>query len=161
MRKIDPILQERLEKLISSMGCEFVGCEMLPKGRGFLFRIYIDRETGATVEDCSQVSRQVGAMLDAEEVFQDKYTLEVSSPGIDRPLFTLDDFRRFAGKRAKLRMTLPIEGRRQFQGILLRVDGDVIYLRMDESEQEIKLPFSGIEKANLVGDICFQRTGDR
>lgn len=155
MRKIDPALHERLEKLIRSMGCEFVGGELLPQGRGVLFRLYIDRENGVTVDDCTLVSRQVGAMLDVEELFQSKYTLEVSSPGIDRPLFKLDDFRRFVGKRARIRMVLPIEGRRQFNGTLQRVDGDDIYLRLDDSEDEIKLPFTGIEKANLVGEVCF------
>ncbi len=84
MTKISPALQERLEKLIDSMGYGFVGVEILSQGRQMLFRLYIDTPTGVTLDDCARVSRQVSAMLDVEDLFQGKYTLEVSSPGIDR-----------------------------------------------------------------------------
>lgn len=153
MRKVNPALYERLETLISSMGYELVGCELLPQGRQMLFRLYLDSPKGVTVDDCSLVSRQVSAMLDVEDPFQGHYTLEVSSPGIDRPLFEKAHFLKAVGKKIKLRLAMPINGRRQYKGTLQRVEGDDIYLLVEGSEQEVKLPFSVIEKANLIGDI--------
>ncbi len=104
MRKIDPILHERLAQLIGAMGYELVGCEHVPQGRQMLFRIYIDSAKGVTVDDCSQVSRQVSAMLDVEDPFQGRYVLEVSSPGIDRPLFEIEHYQKYVGKRVKVRL---------------------------------------------------------
>lgn len=151
MRKIDPVLYEKLATLVNAMGCELVGYEMLPQGRQMTFRVYIDSPNGVTIDDCSKVSRQMGAMLDVEELIQGSYTLEVSSPGLDRPLFELEHFRKYVGKQIKIRLSLPIEGRRQYKGVLQRVEGEDIYIIVDE--QEIKLPFSMVEKANLVEDI--------
>jgi ribosome maturation factor RimP len=153
MRKIDPVLNERLAQLIGSMGYELVGCEMLPQGRQMIFRIYIDSPKGVTVDDCSLVSRQVGAMLDVEDPFQSRYALEVSSPGIDRPLFEIEHFRKQVGKRVKMKLYSPVDQRRQFKGVLLRVEGEDIYLLTDDTEQEVKLSYSMIEKANLIGEI--------
>lgn len=153
MRNIDPVLYERLVTLISSMGYELVGGESLPQGRQRVLRLYIDSPKGITVEDCSKVSRQVGTMIEVEQVIQDSYILEVSSPGLDRPLFEIEHYRKAVGKRVKIRLYLPIDQRRQYKGILQRVDGEDIYLLDDNLEREVKLPFSAIEKANLIGDI--------
>lgn len=153
MRKIDPVLNERLATLIRSMGCELVGCEMIPQGRRIVFRIFIDKENGVTVDDCSKVSSQVGAMFAVEDPIPGGYALEVSSPGIDRPLFELEHYCRFVGKRVKIKLHVAINQRRQFSGTLLRVEGEDIYLLVDDSQQEIKLPYSAIDKANLVGEI--------
>jgi ribosome maturation factor RimP len=157
MRKIDPVLQERLSKLCLSMGYELVGCELFPQGRQMLFRIYIDRPNGVTLDDCSDVSRQISAMMDVEDPIQGRYTLEVSSPGIDRPLFELEHYRKFIGKRVKIKLQSSINQRRQYTGVLHRVEREDIYLLVDDA-QEVILPFSAIEKANLIGDIHFQRT---
>ncbi len=151
MGKINPALLERLEKLISSMGCELVGGELLSQGRQMVFRLYIDMPTGITIDDCSRVSRQVSAMLDVEDMIQGRYILEVSSPGIDRPLFELKHYSKFIGRQVRIRLQLPINERRQYKGILLRVEGEEIYLLADDVEGEVKLPFAAIEKANLVG----------
>lgn len=153
MRKIDPVLHERLVTLISSMGYELVGCELLPQGRQVLFRIYIDSPGGVTVDDCSKVSYQVSAMMDVEDPIQGSYSLEVSSPGIDRPLFELEQYQRYIGKRVKIRLYSPVNQRRQFKGVLQSVQGEDIYLLTDETKEAVKLPFSLIEKANLIGDI--------
>ena len=155
MRKIDPVLHERLATLISSMGYELVGCEMVPQGRQMVFRIYIDSETGVTADGCAQVSYQVSAMMDVEDPIQSRYSLEVSSPGIDRPLFEIEHYRKYIGKTVKIRLYAPINQRRQYKGILQRVEGEDIYLLVDGIEQEVKLPFSAIEKGNLVGDVIF------
>jgi ribosome maturation factor RimP len=153
MKKIDPVLHERLSQLIGSMGYELVGCETVPQGRQMIFRIYIDSPKGVTVDDCSRVSRQVGAMMDVEDPFESRYALEVSSPGIDRPLFEIEHYRKYIGKRIKLKLYSPVNQRRQFKGVLQRVEGEDIFLLVDDTEQEVKLSYSMIEKANLIGEI--------
>lgn len=153
MRKIDPVLQERLAKLISSMGYELIGCEIHPLGRQMVFRVFIDKENGVTLNDCSQISRQVSAMLDIEDPIQGRYSLEISSPGIDRPLFEIEHYRKYVGNRVKIRLHSAINQHRQYSGILLRVEGEDITLLIEDSKQEVKLPFSAIDKANLVGEI--------
>jgi ribosome maturation factor RimP len=153
MRKINPVLHEKLVKLIGSMGCELVGCELLPMSGKQVFRIYIDSETGVTVDDCSRVSHQVSAMMDVEEPLQGRYSLEVSSPGVDRPLFVIEHYQKYVGCKVKIRLYAPIDQRRQFKGVLQRVEGDNIHLVVDGSETEVVLPFSAIEKGNLIRDI--------
>lgn len=157
MRKIDSVLHERLATLIGSMGYELVGCEIVQQGRQIVFSVYIDAQGGVSVDDCSRVSRQVSAMLDVEDSFQDKYSLEVSSPGINRPLFELEHYRKVIGKSVKIRLSAPLNQRRQFNGVLQRVEGEDIYVlvEVEGGNEEVKLPFSAIEKGNLVGDIRF------
>ena len=155
MRKIDPELQERLSLLISSMGYESVGGELTSMGGRNLLRLYIDSPQGVSADDCSKVSRQVSALLDVEDPIQSRYVLEVSSPGIDRPLFELKHFERFVGCEIKLRTYAPIERRKQFTGMLTRVTGEDIYLVVEGSTQEIVIPFAAIERANLIGKVSF------
>lgn len=155
MKKIDPVLHERLQTLIGGMGYELVGCELRPQGRRALFRIYIDKKGGVTLDDCSRVSRQVSAMMDVEDPIVGGYVLEVSSPGVDRPLFVIEHFKQYVGSVIKIRLDQPINQRRQYQGILKRVEGENIYLWLEDKQQEIKLSFSSIERANVVGDIHF------
>lgn len=160
MRKLDPVMYDRLKTLINSMGYDFVGAEQQLQGGLMVFRIFIDGldaspRKGVTVEDCSKVSRQVGAMLDVEEYMQGRYTLEVSSPGIDRPLFELAHFLKVVGSRVNVHLHTPIEGRRKFKGKLVRVEGEDIYLLVDDAELEVRLPFSAVEKANLIANVSF------
>ena len=158
MRKIDPVLQEKLDALIASMGYELVGCELYPQGRQMVFRIYIDGRTAdksVTVDDCSRVSYQVSAMMDVEDPIQGRYALEVSSPGINRPLFELKHFQRFVGSQVKIRLYAPINQRRQYTGVLQCVEGDNIHLLVDGMEKAAVIPFSAIEKANVMGEIKF------
>lgn len=155
MKRIDPILQERLMTLISSMRYELLGCELLPAGRQTIFRIYIDRPQGISADDCALVSRQISAMLDVEDPIQGKYTLEVSSPGIDRPLFEIAHYKKYIGNRVKIRLHAAINNRRQIKGVLKRVDDEAVYVWIGSSDQELKLPFAMIEKANLIGDVHF------
>lgn len=153
MRKIDPGLHERLATLIGSMGCELIGCELTQQGRRMVFRIFIDKENGVTIDDCSKVSNQINAMFNVEDPMQGEYALEVSSPGIDRPLFVIEHYRKYVGKKVKIRLYSAINQRRQYSGVLVRIEGEDIYLLMDDSSQEVKLPFSAIDKAHLVGEI--------
>ena len=156
MRKIDPVLHERLSLLVSSMGYELLGCEMSSMGSKKLFRLFIDSSKGVSADDCSKVSHQISAMMDVEDPIQSRYVLEVSSPGIDRPLFELCHYGRFVGSEIKLRLHAPLSGRRQYQGVLQRVEGDSIYLMVEDgSGQEVEIPFSAIDRANVIGKIQF------
>lgn len=155
MRKVNPELHERLSRLIETMGYEFVGCEMLSQGAQKLFRLYIDGPKGVSADDCSRVSHQVSAMMDVEDPIQGRYVLEVSSPGIDRPLFELKHFERFVGSEVKLRLQAPVGRRKQYKGLLSRVVGEEIYLVEEGSTQEVAIPFAAIERANVIGKISF------
>jgi ribosome maturation factor RimP len=153
MSHIDAELYTRLEQLITSMGYELVGCEMQPQGRRFIFRIYIDAATGVGVDDCSKISHQVSAMLDVEDPFDSRYSLEISSPGIDRPLFKLDHYKKFIGNKIKLKLHVPIANQRNFKGVLKRVKDDNLDFIVEGSNEEITVRFDMIEKANLIGEI--------
>lgn len=151
MKEVAMTVQERIGSLVSAMGYEFVGSEWTQQDRNKILRIYIDTEQGVTVSDCTQVSRQISAMLDVDEPLQGKYMLEVSSPGLDRPLFEIAQYEKQVGKRIKLRLRTPLQSRRSWTGTLLRIEGEQIYLLVDAAE--IVIPFSTIEKANVVADI--------
>src|SRR5690606_38077927 len=117
-----------LVSLVESLGYEFVGCELLRQKRSSLLRIYIDTPQGITLTDCTQVSRQVSAMLDVEDPIQGGYTLEVSSPGLNRPLFELAHYEKQLGQRVKVRLRVPFENKRNFIGTLQKVENSKIYL---------------------------------
>lgn len=153
MHKIDPVLYERLSTLVSGMGYELVGYEIVSQGHGQTFRIYIDKFQGVTVDDCGLVSRQVGAMLDVMDPMQGRYLLEVSSPGIDRPLFTLEHYKKYIGMQVKVRLVKPVVARRHFKGLLTRVENGNIYLQIEGVAEEIELPFSLIERGNIIGEL--------
>ena len=148
-------LHSRLVELVApiaeSLGCEFWGLEYRTQGRGSLLRIYIDKPDGVAVEDCERVSRQVASALDVEDPIRSEYQLEVSSPGLDRPLLTLDQYRRNIGALISLRLRLAFEGRRKFSGRLTDIEDDEIVLQQDQDE--FLLPFELIEKANIVPEF--------
>lgn len=149
MAKIDPNLYEQLRSLIQTMGCELYGCQLNQQGHDLIFRIYIDKQKGVTLDDCTKVSNQVSPLLDVLDPFPGRYTLEVSSPGIERPLFELEHFKKYIGNSVKIRLITPINQRRQYKGILQQVEGENIYLLIDGLEEKVSLPFSLIERANL------------
>ncbi len=151
MRQAPANIQSLIEPAVAALGYELVGAEYLSQGRHSLLRIYIDSEDGITLEDCERVSHQVSGILDVEDVIHGHYSLEVSSPGLDRPLFTLSHFKRFIGKQAKIKLATPIDGRRKFNGVIRAVGDNQVVLEMDA--EEIELPFNAIEKANLVPEI--------
>lgn len=141
-------MRERLLKLlepaVAALGYELVELEF---GSGLL-RLYIDRADGVTVDDCERVSRHVSAVLDVEDPIPGAYSLEVSSPGLDRPLRKPADFERFAGQRAKLELILPLDGRRRFSGTLAGLESDEILVDVDGTR--FRLPLAQIGKARLV-----------
>jgi ribosome maturation factor RimP len=153
MSKSEVSLRDRLSALVNSMGYEFVGMELMRQGRKrSLLRIYIDKDNGVTLDDCTNVSRQVSAMLDVEDPIQGEYSLEISSPGIDRPLFEITQYQKQVGERIKVRLSSRLAERRNIVGFLLRVEGDNIHLLVDQ--EELVIPFSTIEKAKVIADIA-------
>lgn len=151
MRHVPGKIQALVEPVVDSLGYELVGIEYLIQGKHGLLRVYIDTDDGVDVKDCQRVSHQLSGVLDVEDVIKGQYQLEVSSPGLDRPLFTEEHFERFAGRQAKLKLTVPMEGRRKFQGVLQGVkDGNVL---IDVGEEVFSLSLSAIDKANLIPDI--------
>jgi len=134
---------------VAALGLDLWGIELQQQGKhGSLLRVYIDSIGGITIEDCEQVSRQLSALFDVEDPITGEYTLEISSPGLDRPLFTPEQFSRYIGEPVSLRMRSPVEGRRKFNGTIERVDGDSLTLSVDQ--QSIELSISDAEKAQLV-----------
>lgn len=148
MYKQNSILVKLLEPVISAMGYEMLGIEYLARGRGSLVRIFIDNESGITMDDCERVSRRITGILDVNDPIQGSYNLEVSSPGLDRPLFTLEQFRRFQGHKAQVSLRSKLEGRRNFTGEIGEVMDDSIVL--NDREGIITIPADMIDKAHLV-----------
>jgi len=127
---------------------ELVHLEMKREPGGLLLRLYIDKEGGVTLDDCARISRQLSVQLDVEDPIEERYTLEVSSPGLDRPLFSDGDFARFSGRKIRLSTHVPLEGRRNYQG---RLDGIVdgsVRLTLEDGRQ-VAIPRDQVAKARL------------
>ncbi|ACO80407.1 hypothetical protein AvCA_42840 [Azotobacter vinelandii CA] len=141
-------MQALLAPVVEALGYECWGIEFLSQGRHSLLRVYIDHADGILIDDCEKVSRQISGVLDVEDPISSEYTLEVSSPGMDRPLFTLEQFVRCAGEQVKIRLRSPFEGRRNFQGLLRGVEDQDVVVLVDD--HEYLLPIDLIDKANII-----------
>jgi Uncharacterized protein conserved in bacteria len=135
-------------KVAEAAGMEMVHLDLERQRGSWFLRLYIDKPGGVTLGDCQAVSEQMGAELDVQELIDGAYTLEVSSPGLDRPLRNEDDFRKFIGKRVALSTFEPIEGRRHFVGRLQGFESGVATL-IDDKETEYAIPRRKISKARL------------
>lgn len=140
-----------LEPTVERLGYELVDLELKLGGRDGLVRLYIDKPDGVDLDDCETVSRQVGALLDVEDPIPGHYTLEVSSPGLDRRLTKLEHFRRFTGEDVRIKLRFPIEGRRNFRGSLKSADDESIEVEVDGKAH--RLPLATIESARLVPTV--------
>jgi ribosome maturation factor RimP len=143
----DEKLQALLQPTVEAMGFELWGMEHLSQGRHSLLRLYIDSENGVTAENCAEVSRQIGGVMDVEDPITGEYTLEVSSPGIDRLLFKLDQYLAYVGEWVELRLRVPFEGRRKFNGTLKGIEGEDVIVQVDN--HEFLLPHGAIDKAQV------------
>jgi ribosome maturation factor RimP len=140
------------EPVIQSMGYQLVGIEFQGSTQHGTLRVYIDHENGIGVDDCVAISHQISGILDVEEPIQQAYDLEVSSPGINRPLFKAQDYEQFIGHSAKIKMAVALEGRKNFKGMLQGVtDSKTVQIMVDNESYE--LPISDIATANLVDEI--------
>jgi len=155
MRRRHARLQSLIGPSVTALGYELIGVEYAAQGDGGLLRVYIDSPDGITVDDCERVSHQVSGVLDVEDPISGPYRLEVSSPGVNRPLFTPEHFERFAGERVRVRLEVLVEGRRNITGVLQGLsDGKVVII---EDGEERRLPLEAIDKAQLAPEIEFRR----
>lgn len=144
-------LTTMLAPAVAACGFELWGLDFFPQGKRSVLRIYIDGPEGVTVEGCSMVSHQVSGILDVEDPIAGEYTLEVSSPGWDRPLYTLAHYQRFVASEVSLRLVAPINARRRYKGVIQAVTDDAIELSFEN--QVIRIPFAQIDKGNLVPSV--------
>lgn len=143
------MIADLIRPAVHALGVELWGIEHNIQGRYSILRVYIDKaENGVTIDDCERVSRQISGIFDVEDPIGGEYNLEVSSPGMDRPLFELSQFERYLGHVVSVRLRSPLEGRRKFKGVIQKVEADSVRLLVDD--KEVLLPSSAIDKANLV-----------
>ena len=149
---VEERVREIAERITIDLGLELVHTEVIGPESRPVVRIYIDKPGGVTHDDCSEMSLHVGTILDVEDFIHSAYTLEVSSPGLERGLYRPADYERFAGSRVKMKTQRPIAGQRNFRGRLLGLDGeDVIF--EDLTSGRIRVPLDLVAKANLEVDI--------
>lgn len=141
-------LQSLLVPAVEGLGFELWGLELLTGGKHSVLRVYIESEAGVRIDDCARVSQQLGALLAVEDPVVGDYVLEVSSPGLARRLFRLDQYPAYVGEEMEIRLRTPFEGRRRFKGVLRGVEGEDLVLLVDE--HEYLLPFGGVDRAQLT-----------
>lgn len=141
-------LVELLKAPVEALGHELWGLEYIQAGKHSILRLYIDNEKGIFVDDCADTSRQVSAVMDVEDPISTEYTLEVSSPGVDRPLFTAQQYELYTGETVKVQLTMPVAGGRNLKGTVIGVEGQMLTLSVDGNELIVAL--DNIRKGNLI-----------
>ncbi len=144
---------EIAEEITVSEGLELVHVEFVPDGKKWFLRLYIDRENGVTISDCTKLSRQLAVELDVEDVIPQAYTLEVSSPGIDRIMGKISDYEKFAGENIHIRLRRAVNGHRKLKGTLKGLDVSGDHVIVECNGETVEVPFSDIARANLVREI--------
>ena len=142
---------ELIEPGLLAKGLELVDVEFKKEGKNWVLRVFIDKEGGVTLEDCQKISRLAGDLIEVEEVIEPAYTMEVSSPGLNRVLKKEKDFIKFSGKKICVQCHAPLNGRKKFTGILTDFKNQSIYLEVDGQLQTIAI--NRVAKANLVIEI--------
>ncbi|MGA9772741.1 MAG: ribosome maturation factor RimP [Blastocatellia bacterium] len=142
------VIGKIIERVAAREGLELVHWETVGPRNNFVLRIYIDKPGGVNHGDCETVSNQVGTLLDVEDLIANRYTLEVSSPGIERGLYKRADYERFTGNRVKIKLFAPVGGQRNFRGTLLGISADTVSIDTD-SAGRIEIPYEQIAKANI------------
>lgn len=140
-----------LRPAVEETGKELLGVEFISAGNNSILRLFIDHENGINVDDCAEVSRQVSAILDVEDPISSEYNLEVSSPGVDRPLFDLAHYEEVVGETIQVKLAIPFNGRRKFKGILESIENDTLHVVVDG--EDYALVFGNIDKGNLVAQF--------
>ena len=148
MTKQEQRLTELLAPTVEAAGFELLGVEFVSAGRHSTLRLYIDHPEGVNVDHCAVVSREVGAILDVEDPIPNEYNLEVSSPGLDRPLFTPEHFAKVIGQKIEVKLAIPQDGRRRFKGALIAIEDDMLVIEVDG--KPYRLLMDNVDKANVV-----------
>lgn len=146
---LEPKLKGEIEQIAAESGCRLLAVETAGAGRQLVLRLVLDRDGGVTLEDCERISRDVSPLLDAQDSIGHRYFLEVSSPGLDRKLYSIEDARRYVGSRVRVKSTVPIEGARNFRGTLAAIDGDRLRIVDEESRKTYNLSFGEVQVARL------------
>ena len=159
---IEGRVRELAERVASDRGLELVHAEVAGGARNPVVRVFIDKPDGVTHEDCSEVSQHLGTLFDVEDFIPSSYTLEVSSPGLERGLYKREDYERFAGRPARLKSRAPVNGQRNFAGRILGVEGDSVVFD-DKTNGRVRIPLADVAKANLEIDVEeeFRRAEER
>jgi len=144
-------LIELLEPVVTALGYEMLGIEYFRQKDGSMLRLYIDNDDGITIDDCTRVNHQVIGVLDVHDPIKEKYFLEISSPGLDRPLFTLEQFQRFIGEKVKMKLREKVEERRKIKGVIKAVEETAVVVSDDGVDYLI--PAEAIDSAHLVPEI--------
>jgi ribosome maturation factor RimP len=152
-------LHQLLKPVVESLGYELFGIEHVPGRHSALVRVYIDNEAGITLNDCERVSQQISGVLDIEDPIRGHYILEVSSPGLDRLLFTPAHFRRFAGNTIKMELRQAVSGRRKLTGKLIGMQTDMVIII--DNGKEYCIPFNIIGKTRLVPEYRLNQSERR
>ena len=151
MAKFEQKLTDMLRPAVEETGKELLGVEFISAGNDSVLRLFVDHENGINVDDCAEVSRQVGAVLDVEDPISSEYNLEVSSPGVDRPLFELSHFQKVIGEIVNVKLSMPLNGRRKFKGLLSAIENDTLIVEVDSIDYELVI--NNVDKANLVARL--------
>src|SRR6478735_9355366 len=133
------ILHNMIEPIVVSLGCELWGLEYLTQGRYTTLRLFIDAPAGVSLEDCEKVSRQVSSVMDVEDPIDGEYTLEVSSPGMDRPLYKESQYLRYVGETVSVRLRIARDGRCRFKGVITKVENGDVFLQVDNKEVQFSI----------------------
>jgi ribosome maturation factor RimP len=149
---LDEKVEGEIRQIAAENGCQLLAVEASGAGRSLVLRLVLEKDGGVTLDDCERVSREVSPLLDAVASIGHRYHLEVSSPGLDRKLYSPDDARRFVGRRVRVRAVTPIEGSRNFRGRLAEVAGDVLRVVDEETSKTYNVPFGEVRVARLEID---------
>ncbi len=147
-------LKTLIKPVVESFGLKLWGLQYVSQGTHTLLRVFIDKDTGVNVEDCATVSRQLSAVLDVEDPISSRYTLEVSSPGLDRQLFEPEQYQDYVGKELRLKLNRAIDNRKKFRGKLISVDVEKKSITFEFEEQTLVIDLMNIEKATVVDDLA-------
>lgn len=158
----DESLEQRIrglaDEVAASLGLELVLAEVKGEGSRSVVRIFIDQPAGVTLEDCERLSKRLSVALDVEDWIPSKYTLEVSSPGINRPLVREADFVRFRGEKARVRTRVPVGGQKNFKGRIVDAGGGVVTLEA-APDRQVEIAVTDIDKASLIADLSRRPQG--
>jgi ribosome maturation factor RimP len=157
MKQAPEHLVTLIEPIVEGLGYECVGVDYNPHPKNGLLRVYIDAEQGILVEDCSKVSHQLSAMLDVEDPIPANYSLEVSSPGADRPFFKISQFEQFMGSNVTVNVFVAVDGRKRITGQIIAVEDEIISLK--EGEKVFRVAFAAMSKARLVPEYVIGKGG--
>lgn len=151
-RSVEERVRQLAEQAAIDHGVELVHAEVAGPDNHPVVRVFIDKPGGVTHRDCSEVSEHLGTVLDVEDFIHATYTLEVSSPGLERGLYRRADYERFAGSAAKIKSRVPVDGQRNFRGRIIGIDNDHVIFD-DQTSGRVRVPIDGIVRANLEVDV--------